>query len=298
MLKLPTFIVIGAPKSGTTSLYFYLRQHPDIYLPKTKELHYFSFPELGIASSGPGDAEALSGLCQTIEQYKAQYQEVTNQSAIGDISPSYLYYSSSAKKIFDTLGMVKIIVLVRNPVDKAYSQYMHMVREGLETLSFSEAIAAESSRRDLGWGDMWRYAESSLYAEKLDEFITTFGKDNVKVIYFDDFTKNTSSILTDLLSYISVDPKYEITTEEKFNRTGTPKSILIADILRSQNFFKHFIKLILPVEFRRKLRTWLMDINTGNKPELSPTLRTSLLHYFRDDITKLEHLVGKSTNWL
>jgi hypothetical protein len=168
----------------------------------------------------------------------------------------------------------------------------------LETLSFSEAIAAESSRRDLGWGDMWRYAESSLYAEKLDEFITTFGKDNVKVIYFDDFTKNTSSILTDLLSYISVDPKYEITTEEKFNRTGTPKSILIADILRSQNFFKHFIKLILPVEFRRKLRTWLMDINTGNKPELSPTLRTSLLHYFRDDITKLEHLVGKSTNWL
>jgi len=297
-MKLPTFVVIGAPKSGTTSLYFYLRQHPDIYLPKTKELHYFSFPDLGMSSSGPGDAAVLSGLCQTWEQYTEQYTNVSNQSAIGDISPSYLYYSSSARKIFETLGSVKIIVIVRNPVDKAYSQYMHMVREGLETLSFSDAIAAESGRREQGWGDIWRYAESSLYADRLNEFITVFGKENVKIILFDDFIKDTSSILTDLLRYIGVDPKVEISTNETFNRTGTPRSAYISDILRTPGFLKNLVKRVLPVELRHKLRNWLMNINTGDKPELPQDLRISLLNYFHDDIVKVECLVGKPTKWL
>lgn len=297
---LPGFIVIGAPKSGTTSLYYYFRQHPDIYLPKTKELHYFSFPELGLSSSGPGDAAALSGagLTQTWEQYTAQYLDVTNHSAIGDISPSYLYYSSSARKIFETLGLVKIIVIIRNPVDKAYSQYMHMVRDGLETLSFSEAIAAESGRQEQGWRDIWRYTQSSLYADRLDEFIAVFGRENVKIILFDDFVENTTSVLTDLLIYIGVDPTVKISTDETFNRTGTPRSAYISDILMSQSLLKKLVKLVIPADLRRNLRNWLMKINTGDKPELPQQLRTSLLNYFRDDIVKVERLIGKPTKWL
>lgn len=298
MTKLPNFVVVGAPKSGTTSLYFYLRQHPNIYLPKIKELHYFSFPELGLHSSGPGDAAVLSGLCQTWGQYTAQYADVSNHSAIGDISPSYLYYSSSARKIVETLGLVRIVAIVRNPVDKAYSQYMHMVREGLETLSFSDAIAAESGRRDQGWGDMWRYMESSLYGDRLDEFVTVFGQENVKVILFEDFIENTPSILTDLLNFIGVNPEIEISTDETFNRTGMPRSRYISDILRNQSPLKNLVKQVLPVELRYRLRNWLMDLNTGAKPELPAHLRMSLMNYFREDIAKVERLLGKPTEWL
>lgn len=298
MIKLPTFVTIGAPKSGTTSLYYYLRQHPDIYLPERKELHYFSFPELGMSSSGPGDAAVLTGLCQTWEQYTAYYADVPDRRAIGDISASYLYYSSSARKIFEKLGLVKIIVIIRNPVDKAYSQYMHLVREGLETLSFSEAIAAESHRVKQGWGDMWRYLESGHYGSRLEEFITVFGKENVKIIVFDDFVKNTPLILTDLLKYLSVDPKFKIPTNEIFNRTGAPRSTYISHILRNSSWFKELVKPFFSINHRYKFRNWLMNLNTGDKPELPPEMYRHLLNNFRDDIVRVEGLIGKPTGWL
>ena len=298
MIKLPTFVVIGASKSGTTSLYFYLRQHPDIYLPKRKELHFFSFPELGLTSFGPGDAAVLSGLCQTWEQYTGYYSDVPDRLAIGDISASYLYYSGSARKIFEKLGLVKLIVIIRNPVDKAYSQYMHLVREGLETLSFPEAIGAEAARRKQGWGDMWRYMESGLCGDRLEEFITVFGKERVKIILFDDFVKNTSSVLTDLFQYLHIDLKVEISTNEIFNRTGLPRSVFISNILRNSSWLKELIKPLIPINLRYKLRNWLTNINTKDKPELPPELYRDLLNNFRDDIAKVEGLIGKPTGWL
>lgn len=296
--NLPNFVVIGAPKSGTTSLYHYFRQHPDIYLPKVKELHYFSFPELGMASMGPGDSVVRDGLCQTWEQYTNQYLEVGNQSAIGDISPSYLYYSNSAKKIKDNLGVVKIIAIIRNPVDKAFSQYMHMIREGLETLTFPDALAAEASRREQNWGDIWRYAESSLYAERLQEFIEVFGKENVKVVLFEDFTKDTPTVLTELLNHIGVDPSVEINTEEKFNRTGVQKNEVISKMMRNPSRLKTMVKLVIPANLRFRLRNWIINSNTGDKPELPPELRQNLLSYFQENISSVERLIGRPTGWL
>lgn len=296
--NLPNFVVIGAPKSGTTSLYHYFRQHPDIYLPKVKELHYFSFPELGMDSMGPDDSVVRDGLCQTWEQYMNQYQEVGNQSAIGDISPSYLYYSSSANKIKEKLGAVKIIAIIRNPIDKAFSQYMHMIREGLETLTFSDALAAEAIRREQSWGDIWRYAESSLYAERLKKFIEVFGKENVKVVFFEDFTRNTPTVLTELLSFIGVDPSVEINTNEKFNRTGVQKNEVISKMMRNPSRLKTMVKLVIPANLRFRLRNWIINSNTGDKPELPPELRSHLLNYFQEDISSVERLLGKPTGWL
>jgi hypothetical protein len=296
-IQLPNFIVIGAPKSGTTSLYYYLRQHPDVYLPNVKELHYFSFPELGQTSAGPGDALVRDGLCQSWEQYTSHYLRASNQAAIGDISPSYLYYSSSAQKIRETLGMVKIIAIIRNPVDKAYSQYMHMIREGLESLSFQEALAAETGRQEQGWGDIWRYAESSLYADRLNEFITVFGRENVKIVLFDDFSKRTPAVLADLLQFIGVDPAVRIPTNEKFNRTGTQKNPFITKMMQHRSWLKTLVKFVLPSDIRFKLRNWIVTANTGDKPVLSPELRATLLKYFHNDIIRVEQLIEKPTGW-
>ena len=138
--NLPNFVVAGVPKSGTTSLYFYLRQHPAIYLPSKKELHYFSYPYLASNTGGPGDADILKSLCASRHSYEDHYQFSGNKKAVGEISPSYFYYSGSADRIRRALGNVKIILMLRNPVDKAYSQYMHQVRNNLETLSFEAAL--------------------------------------------------------------------------------------------------------------------------------------------------------------
>lgn len=111
---LPNFIVIGAPRCGTTSLFEYIRQHPDIYLPSQKELHYFSYVHLRKNCYGPGDDLVLARLPATFFEYQAHYAAVTTESAIGEISPSYLYWSDSSERILDELGRIKIVIMLRD----------------------------------------------------------------------------------------------------------------------------------------------------------------------------------------
>lgn len=199
MQKLPNFIVIGAPKSGTTSLYFYLRQHPDIYLPLEKELNYFSSRYDAKIINGPRDVDALNRGCQSWTKYCQQYASVKHQTAIGDISPNYFYQAADTGKwIQQRLGTIKIIILLRNPIEKAYSQYMHLVREGRETLDFYQALLAETERCRKNWANVWRYAESSLYSQRVKAYLEIFGKPNVKVILFDNLVNHTQSILTEV----------------------------------------------------------------------------------------------------
>src|SRR6267142_1253724 len=161
--RLPNFIVVGAPKCGTTSLYHYLRQHPQIFLPARKELHYFSFRFMERLLAGPGDSNILATSCRTFEDYAAYYAQASDETARGDISPSYFYFTDVCQEIRERLGNPKIIIMLRDPVQKAFSQYMHLIRDGRETLELNAALAEEPRRIELGYAAMWRYAESSLY---------------------------------------------------------------------------------------------------------------------------------------
>lgn len=295
--KSPNFVVIGAPKSGTTSLYYYLKQHPDVFLPTQKELHYFSYEPLKANAKGPGDELTLSALCSSEAQYLAHYSAVANQKAIGDISPSYLYYATQ-EKIKTTLGDVKIIVMLRNPIDKAYSQYMHMIRDQCETLAFHDALQQEQERRAQGWSDIWRYAESSLYADKLLGFRDCFGTTNVHIILFDDFTAEPQRVIKETLTFLGIDADVPINTKEIYNRTGEVKSKVIARFLSRPNIFKELIKKCTPNAWRIKLRLKIMNKNTASKPEIDLTAHNYLKSYFKNDVAKLENILGRKLNWL
>lgn len=295
--KHPNFVVIGAPKSGTTSLYYYLKQHPDVFLPTQKELHYFSYEQLKANAKGPGDELTLSTLCSSERQYLEHYSAVANQKAIGDISPSYLYYATQ-DKIKATLGDVKIIVMLRNPIDKAYSQYMHMIRDQCEALTFYEALQQEQARRAQGWSDIWRYAESSLYADKLAAFRSCFGSHNVHVILFDDFVSQPQKAIKETLIFLGIDADIAINTKEIYNRTGEVKSKVIARFLSRSNLFKELIKKCTPDAWRIKLRLKIMDANTASKPEIDLTVRNYLMDYFKNDVAQLEDILGRKLHWL
>ena len=148
---IPNTIVIGAPKSGTTSLYHYLLQHPDIYLPEKKELHFFSHELLRLNANGPGDLNALKHICTNLQDYFSYFSAVNNESIVAEVSPSYLYYAQVSDPIYSSLGSIKIIVLLRNPIHKAFSQYMHLKRVNREKLSFFEALQVEEKRIQNGW---------------------------------------------------------------------------------------------------------------------------------------------------
>ena len=145
----PNFYVVGAPKCGTTSLYRYLSEHPQIFLPKKKELHFFSRPELDRYSKGTGDRQVLQSLPRQLHEYESFYNGVSaSEIAIGDISPSYFVHLGAAARIKSYNNEAKVIVCLRNPIDKAFSQYMHQVALGKEPLSFYQAIEAEEDRKN------------------------------------------------------------------------------------------------------------------------------------------------------
>ncbi|MDA3822162.1 MAG: sulfotransferase [Bacteroidales bacterium] len=294
----PNFIVVGAPKSGTTSLFYYLRQHPDIYLPIKKELHYFSYSQIAEHSNGPGDLVTLNSLCASKEEYLNHYNDVRYESFIGEVSPSYLYYANVAEQIKKELGTAKIIVMLRNPIEKAYSQYMHLVRDQREHLDFYDALLAEPERKKNKWGDFWLYASSSLYSEKLKIYQSVFGEENVKVVLFHDFINNPDAVLVDVFEFLGVDTTIKCNTKTVYNRSGISKSKFIAKFFSKPNSLKSVVKALIPERIRIPLRLFLLNLNTGKKNTMDSRAKVFLANYFREDVYALETVLTKKTGWL
>lgn len=296
-LRLPNFVVGGAPKCGTTSLYFYLAQHPDVFLPARKELHYFSYKQLLSNTAGPGDFEALRNICGDRITYEGHYAMAGTQRAIGEISPSYLYYGEASRRINEELGKIKILFMLRDPTEKAYSQYMHQVRQNLESLSFEDALDAEEERRRAGWSDIWRYAESSLYAERVQRYVDVFGFRNVKVIVFEEFISDTTNVLRSILEYLGVDIHVPINTSGVYNKTGEPRSRILGMVLSRPNPLKWALRQIFPERLRTRISLAMLRLNTGRKETLSEDLRERLKAYFREDVEHLEEVLARRLPW-
>lgn len=295
---LPNFLVVGAPKSGTTSLYYYLRQHGQIFLPKRKELHYFSHNLLYANSNGPGDRQVLDAICHSREEYAGYYAGVApEQVAVGEISPSYLYYCEAAEQIAQELGAVRIIMLLRNPIEKAYSQYLHQVLHQSETLSFEQALNVEAERAAQGWSDMWRYAESSIYAARVRCYLERFGRENVLPLFFEDFVRETEQVMCAVFGFLGVDAKLAIKRLPAYNATGQPRSRLFNRLQKNRNILKSLLRGILPEEARTRISLFLYSLNTKRKSPMAEDTRQRLRAYFGRDVAELEQVVGRRAPW-
>jgi hypothetical protein len=297
-VRQPNFVVIGAPKCGTTSLHHYLSQHPDVYVPQRKELHYFSYAYMQRFATGPGDAHVLAPLCATRQAYEKHYEHVGLQRAVGDISPSYLYYAEVSERIKAELGRPKIIVVLRDPIEKAFSQYMHLVRDNRETLTFYDALMAETQRIREGWAALWRYAESSLYADKLRRYLDIFGSDHVKILLFEDLTRLPHQVMQELFDFLEVDKHFHPNTSKVHNKSGRPKSKLLADFLAKPNLVTSIAKKMVPERVSSTIRLSLVSLNTGAKGQIDDTSRAYLREFFASDVGKVEKLLGKKLAWL
>jgi hypothetical protein len=297
-VRLPNFLIVGAAKSGTTSLHYYLQQHPDIYLPARKELHYFAREYMFRLTGGPGDRNVLSYVCRTQEEYESAYAKVTRQSAVGEISPSYLYFSDVNEEIKRELRDPKIIMILRNPLQKAFSQYMHLVRDNREMLDFYDALMAEGERIERDWAAMWRYAESSLYSSRVQRYMDVFGERNVRIFLYDDLVASPERLVRDLLEFIGVDPEQPIDFGKVHNRSGKPRSRFVSNLLTRPNPLRDLAKRILPSETTYMLKLRLQDLNTGAKGTIDGRSRAYLKEFCAQDVQDLQQIVGRPLNWL
>ena len=297
MNVLPNFLIVGASKSGTSSLYHYLKQHPDIFLSEIqKEGRFFS--KMSGNCQGPGYKYIDKTITRDLETYYALFKDYRNQKAIGDISPEYLYfYQSAIPEIRKILGEeVKIIIILRDPSDRAYSGYTHFRRDKREFLSFEEALGKEKERNDKHWIWAWQYKNSGLYYQQVKAYMENFN--NVMVIVYEDFKKNDQMVLSEICKFIGADTEFRFDTTYKYNVSGQPKNQVLYQIESSRQIVR-LIKNLLP----RKMVKWAKKQWTGEKQmirtEMDPATRNKLIGFFRDDILKLQQYLGRDlSHWL
>ena len=229
-------IVGGASKAGTTALYDMLRQRPDFFLPKRKELHYFSRPFFEGTTNGPGDAAVLAEIPDTLDTYFAHFADKRPGQIAVDVSPSYLIHHASAAAIERELPSVKIVFILRRPEEKVFSQYTHLVGEGRETMSFEDALGAEANRKAAGYSDIWLYAESGYYADAVMAFQAALGPGRTMIVLFDDFRRDPGSVLRDICLFVGLDGRQEFRTELESNVSGAPRSVLLARLIGPNAF--------------------------------------------------------------
>src|SRR5262249_30108600 len=152
------------------------------------------------------------------------------------------------------LGVPKIIIMLRDPVEKAFSQYMHLIRDGRETLDFKAALEQEPRRIEQGYAAMWRYAESSLYAARTRRFMEEFGREQVKVILFDELVRNPTAVLRQTFEFLDVDPAVRVSHESIYNRSGVPRSRWMANLISKPNVITSIARSVLPLSVTGRVK--------------------------------------------
>jgi len=298
MTRLPNLVVAGAPKCGTTSLYHYLKQHPEVYLPARKELHYFTREHLARDTAGPGDTVVLRHLCKDRAAYEAEFAGARGEKVLGDISPSYFDFAEVAPAMRRELEDARIVILLRDPVAKAFSQYMHLVRDGRETLCFYDALQAEAERTGRHWSMIWRYAASSLYADRLRHYLDSFGDRRVRIHLFEEFVAQPQSLLEDLWRFLGVDPTVRPDTSRVFNVSSRPRSRALATLVSKRSPLAAVARAVVPPGIRSRITESVRRLNAGRKGEVDQRSRDFLRERFAADVRETEAILGRRLGWL
>ena len=286
---LPNFIIVGAAKCGTTSLYHYLSQHPEIGFPTLKEPKYFSTIFNKLPQKGVGDNSIDKYAIDNWTEYKSLFSKLKKYQLRGEASPDYLlYHKNTALAIKEKLGDIPIIIMLRDPVARAFSAYSNMRRDNREFLPFKEALEAEQDRILNNWDFMWRYIQGSLYAEQIKTFLDEFS--NVKFVLFEDFIKNPLEEVNKVIYFLGFN-KLEKLDDRKYNPSGIPNNIIAKFILNRNNKFSTAFREILKRYVSRKILE-VVSQKSLNKISLAKKDADYFYHLVKKDIIKTEELTN------
>ncbi|MGH7790959.1 MAG: sulfotransferase family protein, partial [Thermodesulfobacteriota bacterium] len=282
-MTMPNFLIIGAAKSGTTSLYHYLKQHPQIYMSPIKEPRFFAFDGMKVDFCGPRDENLNRGTITEIETYRALFQAVSNELAIGEASPIYIYNSRAPGRIKHYIPNVKLIAILRNPAERAYSSFTGLIRDGREPLTdFAEALRQEETRASNNWSFFWHYKKRGFYYIQLKRYFDLFNREQIKIYLYEDFRDNSLGILKDIFRFLDVDDTFVPDVSLKHNVSGIPRNRAIHIFLAKPNSIKSILERIIPERLRWRMRLGLIHRNLIKTP-LRSDVRKHLVQDYRED---------------
>lgn len=307
MTNLPTFFIFGATKSGTSSLYFYLKQHPDVFMSGVKEPHFFGFePGTKVREVRNGELRENSYVVTDENEYRRLFEGTKGEHALGEASVMYLYLGGAAERIRAGVPDAKLVAVLRNPVERAYSAYLHLIREEDEPCeSFMAALDAEPARIETGWAPLYHYQNMGFYARQLRRFYAQFPPEQFKIFLYEDLEHEPERVIREIYGFIGVDPSFRPDISVRHNISGVPQNALMHEayrFLKRSGAVKNVIKRFLPEPLRSRTKRRLLsrlEANNLRKPPLSEEARARLVAAYREDVGELQTLLGRDlSGWL
>jgi len=309
-VPLPNFFLVGAAKAGTTSLYHYLRSHPQIYASPIKEPCFFA-TDIELAKFSPdyrhdylpnaheyiwGEMShpVHSAYITKFEDYAGLFRKVRNEKAIGEASVAYLGSQRAAYEIKARIPDAKIVIILRDPAERAFSHYLMDRQLGVVLRSFTDELREDLKKPVKGWGRTRMYIEHGLYFEQVKRFLEVFGSERVRIYFSKDLREQRSALLQDLYSFLEVTPEPLPAGDANLNRSRAPR-------FPRFNYWMHRSGWKRPSSIAtiRRLRSRIAPMLYIPAPKLSETDRAMLIEFFADDIRKLQDLLDCDlSEWL
>lgn len=302
------FFLIGAAKSGTTTLYERMKDHPEIYLSPLKEPNYWSSDidpdgfSAAFKANTPLDLapyfsqhplpELQVGFVRSAADYARLFDGVRDEEVIGECSTSYLFSENAAKEVAAQYPDAKILVVLRDPVERLFSHYLMARKYGYTTLELRDAIEKDRAAQDKGWGKSELFVELGMYGEQLGRWVKHFPKEQIKVLFTPELDQE--DCFDGLWNWLGVMEHRAEGTQEKENQAGLARFEGLNKWLTDSGF-KRVLGAFIPPNFKRKLLDfYYTDVNL---PTLSAEDRKYLAAFYAEDRERLENLLDRPVPW-
>jgi len=313
MTKQPTFLIVGAVKAGTTSLHEYLQMHPEVYMSPVKETNHFSDADMQFEHfnvdyrqdvnvaldkylAGPMDKKIHIAHVRTPEQYALLFKHVRDEKAIGEVSNSYLYCPSTARAIHNYRSDMQVVMILRNPIDRLYSQFLMNLKLGkIVERDLLKEIAADQAKPVKGWGISHLYLEVGNYYEQVKRYYDLFPVEQIKVLFYDDYKRNPTAVMQDLFRFLGVDPTFEPDMSQRYNEAGMPRFGKLNYWLTQIGVYG-LVKRLFSSRLKEKLKSIIYT--KKDIPTITEAEKRWLIDYYRKDIEQLSSLLQKDlSSW-
>ena len=300
-MALPDFLVIGAPKAGTTALHAALAGHPALYMSPIKEPKFFLSDGPPPTRGGPGDALTYREHVWKRADYEALFEAAPGGTLRGESTPLYMYDREAMRRIRGLLPEARLIAIIRDPVERAHSNWTHLWSAGLEPVGdFIQACEEEKRRIAAGWASFWHYTALGRYGEQLEHIFSLFPREQVYVIRYRQLVDQPATTLDGIFGFLGVEPGV-VTEVPRQNVTAHPEATLahraVGQVLRSGSTVGRFLPGSSSAAATARLERFLQRHNRERQP-LGWQQRQELIPRFEADLQFLERVLGRDfSDW-
>lgn len=292
--KLPDFLVIGAAKAGTTALFRALARHPRIFCSPEKEPRYFAYPGSAPRFSCPGGMDNAAKIVVNEADYLHLFSGCPVGAMAGEASTVYLAAPAAPEAAFRLVPQARLVAILRHPVERGYSQWLHFRQEGLETIDdFEAAWNLEDERVARGYRPAWHYRDRGFYGRHLGTWLEHFPREQLLILFYEDWVERPVETLNQVFVHLGVESLAApvITRENRSSRQ--PRWPWLHHRMVDNNTLRRWAQRRLPLFVRDAITNLVTGFNLKSGPRLDPRLRAKLAHAYHEDLRTVEALTHR-----